>query len=67
MNEDENKLYLRLRKKKKSAGFILDVLLFGGWLLISAGVGIYSLPAGLIAAGALLIAGGVLMGRGLKA
>ena len=41
-----------------------DLLLMTGAVLVSAGVGWIFPPAGLIAAGVLLIAGGVLWARG---
>ena len=53
-------------KQKKSKGLILDGLLIGGWMMISAGVGILSISAGLIVAGTLAIAGGALLGRRLN-
>ena len=52
--------------KDKIKGILVDALLVLGWTMISFGVGEISPPAGLIVSGALAIAGGVFIGRGLK-
>lgn len=49
--------------RRNKMGLLVDVLLLLGWCLISAGAALMYVPAGLIAAGALAIAGGVLIGR----
>ena len=54
-------------KQKKRLGIYIDMLLIGGWCLISAGAALVSVPAGLIVAGALAVAGGILLGRGISA
>ena len=51
-----------MRRNKR--GLLVDVLLLLGWCLISAGAALMYVPAGLIAAGALASAGGVVIGRG---
>jgi len=66
MNEAESVAIKRLRKKKRRLGLLMDGLVFGGWALVSAGVGLLSISAGLVVAGALAIAGGVLIGRGIS-
>lgn len=53
-------------KITRRLGVLADVLLIGGWALVSAGTALLNLSAGLIVAGALAIAGGVLLGRGLR-
>ncbi len=52
--------------KETLKGYLMDALLIAGWAMISFGVSEINLPAGLIVSGALLITGGVLLGRGLK-
>lgn len=48
-------------KLKKALGqFVSDLALIGGATAIAVGVGMYSLPAGLIAGGVLAIAGVIL-------
>lgn len=48
-------------KLKKALGrFVSDLALIGGATAIAVGVGMYSLPAGLIAGGLLAIAGVIL-------
>lgn len=42
---------------------ILDIAGVVGAVAISAGIGMYSLPAGIIAAGVLLLAGALLLSR----
>lgn len=50
-----------MEKLKKALGrFVSDLALIGGAAAIAIGVGMYSLPAGLIAGGVLAIAGVVL-------
>lgn len=50
-----------MRRNRK--GLLVDVLLLMGWGLISAGAAMIYVPAGLITAGALAIAGGIAIGR----
>ena len=52
------------RLKKALCRFIGDLALIGGAVAIAVGVGMYSFPAGLIAGGALAIAGIVLSALG---
>jgi hypothetical protein len=42
----------------------VDVLIIAGWLFVSVGTYFLNSSAGLIVSGALLIAGGVAVGRG---
>ena len=50
--------------KKALARFAGDLVIVGGAAAIAVGVGMYSLPAGLIAGGVLAIAGAILSALG---
>ena len=52
-----------MKKRKNSlSGFLQDLPLIVGAMLISGGIGMIYLPAGVIASGILLVVGGILEG-----
>lgn len=51
-------------KHPKWRGAVIDLLLIGGAVLVSVGVGLIYLPAGIVAGGVLSIVGAVLMAKG---
>lgn len=52
-------------KRRKRLGTLADILVLGGWVLLSAGVWRLNAEAGMIVAGGIAFALGALLERGL--
>lgn len=52
-------------KKRKRLGVLADILVLGGWALLSIGVWRLNAEAGMIVAGGIAVALGALLERGL--
>lgn len=54
-------------KQRRRFGALADILIVGGWALLSFGVWQLNADAGMIVCGGLVIVAGVFVGRGLDA